>query len=158
MGGPIEHAMAGKTYDPRYRDSIVHLIGVLRSADYEVISSLEEGYLDGCPVLIPPNVAAMRDFEAVAGCDAYLCIWPIGELGIPYRSDGTCIELGWASGAHKPCFIIRDLNAKVSDLIKGLGSVTKVIHLAFDECINSPTLLLDSLKGAGVTTYDTERI
>ena len=62
-------------------------------------------------------------------CDVYIALLHQSYTGTFIRSDGTCIEIGWASAMKKPIILIGNniLCDKNSHLIRGLIAITQVV-------------------------------
>jgi nucleoside 2-deoxyribosyltransferase len=75
--------------------------------------------------ILPPEKCTKLDFEEIKKADII-----IAYPGNP-PSGGVHIELGWASALQKKIIVIQKENENYSPLVKGLGSITKVITLRF---------------------------
>lgn len=64
-----------------------------------------------------------RDFAWMNEADVFSCVFPSGSGGHSVRTDGTCVELGWASALGKPIILITARDDKHSHLVKGLFSI-----------------------------------
>ncbi len=146
VGGPFHHAVSDSgIFDPLVGALIVKITTSLEKAGFTILSShLAEEFgqiaLDGAAEEI-----VRRDFEWMQSCGAYVCLLPNHEDGKSYRSDGCCIELGWASALKKPTILVRDMNTSFTDLIVGLGALGAVEHLPMQEVANDPNLLIEAL-------------
>jgi len=153
VGGPFHHAVSDSgIFDPLVGALIGKIVSALEKAGFTILSShLAEEFgqiaLDGGEEEI-----VRRDFGWMQSCGAYVCLLPNHEDGKSYRSDGCCIELGWASALKKPTILVRDMNTSFTDLIVGLGAFASVKHLPMKEVANDPNLLIEALHfllGAG---------
>lgn len=145
LGGPIMQALSGNGYDSRLRSVIEATINMLETRGYRVRSALSEGYLDYGICLseagTTPRQQAWRDHEGVVGSACYIALWPSNDR-TPLRSDGMCVEIGWATQAGVPCILIRDMAARHSDIILGLDAIGSVTHLDYSEFLKDNTKLL----------------
>jgi hypothetical protein len=145
------HAIEQSGFNSHLKETIISTLQLLKEADFDVDSALTEGYLDddkvhGLEAGIAPVDAAAGDYEGVLEADVYVCLWPSGADGRPFRSDGMCIELGWATASKIPCILVRDVSVKHSDIVVGLEAVGAVEHIDFPRFRQSPTVLLDVIE------------
>ncbi|MCP2257421.1 hypothetical protein LX15_001106 [Streptoalloteichus tenebrarius] len=69
---------------------------------------------------LPPDQCVPSDLRGVIACDA-VCAY----AGDPV-SAGVAVELGWASVLRKPIVLAVDTGARLTPMLQGLGSVTRV--------------------------------
>jgi nucleoside 2-deoxyribosyltransferase len=64
-------------------------------------------------------------------CDVFIALLPKSSDGKLARSDGTHVELGWASALGKPIILVvdSDVEGETSHLVKGLGAVAHVTRV-----------------------------
>lgn len=146
LGGPIMHALSEHGYKSEWRSVIESTIDLLKTQGYLVRSALTEGYLDHGMSLEAGGSSeqAVRDYKGVIEASCYVALWP-SEDGAPTRSDGMCIEIGWATQAGVPCVLIRDMAARHSDMILGLNAISSVQHLDYFEFFLDRSKLLPLL-------------
>lgn len=151
LGGPIMHAVAAGGYDVGLRSALESVFCMLAEQGFEVRSALSEGYLEHGYSLRDegpaPHCQAQRDHQGVVGAACYVALWPSAN-DAPLRSDGLCVELGWATQAGVPCVLVRDIAVRHSDLITGLGSVGRVEHLDYHAFLDDRSLLLAAMARA----------
>jgi nucleoside 2-deoxyribosyltransferase len=97
------------------------------------------------PQELTPEVIAKRDRAWMQHCDAAVIV-----LGTPsrscWRTDGTFIELGWASAFGRPVVLVGDLDAYPSALVRGVPSLLpNSLVLAPERLQERPALLIDAL-------------
>lgn len=170
VGGPIQYASRDEGFDLSLQKLIVSVIGILENAAFRVLSahlSEQFGAAEG-PFL--PQEVTRRDYNWMQECDLYIAILPVRN-SVPYRTDGTHIELGWAAALKRPVAIIgaSPLGEEYSHLVRGLGELTAVATLNEAEVEQSPPSLvrcvlelvgddsIANLAGAGGTIVDTAR-
>lgn len=109
VGGPFSAALSrdgGRvSFDPRLRMAFddVHL--ALSRAGAEVWSShVAEGY--GAQIV--EEAIVPRDNNWMRTCDIYVALLPISPAGVPYRTDGTYVEIGFALGIGKRIVLISE--------------------------------------------------
>jgi nucleoside 2-deoxyribosyltransferase len=150
LGGPIQYAISGRGFDGDLRQLISSLYDVLTGAGVEVLSAHVEERFGEIDLSEEALYVTKRDFEWMQRCDAYLCVLPPGEGGRPYRSDGTCIELGWASAMAKPVIMIWEPCLVHSHLIAGLSAIGNVRYMPIDEVKTDPSSVLSALLRSAV--------
>jgi nucleoside 2-deoxyribosyltransferase len=97
------------------------------------------------PRELTPEVIAKRDLGWMRDCDA--AVFVLGTPSQPcWRTDGTFIELGWATVLEKPVVLVGDLDAYPSDLVRGMPDVLRSpMILAPKHLQERPATLLDAL-------------
>lgn len=151
VGGPIQKAIEQMGYNNKLKNIVIETLQLLQKADFDIDSALTEGYLDDDKVhnmetSVAPSEAVMGDYEGVTQCDIYVCLWPNNTDRSPYRSDGMCIELGWATASSIPCVLVRDTKADHSDIVVGLGAIGVVEHLDILEFQKEPQTLIEAIE------------
>ncbi|HEY8987315.1 MAG TPA: nucleoside 2-deoxyribosyltransferase [Streptomyces sp.] len=98
-----------------------------------------------------PEQVSVRDFRWMKKCDVFVPVLPVQqEDGLLRRTDGTHIELGWATALGRPVVLItkQPVVESASHLLKGLHRVGFVQHIDFDEFTEKPSLLVDAVLTA----------
>jgi len=135
VGGPIQYAsQPGTFYGPLRRD-VMRAIEILRSRGFEVFSAHEaEAFGDRLSEFTAAQIAH-RDFSWMRAAHAYVAILPCDEQGSLMRTDGTHIEIGWASALDIPVLLLVDRAGRqqASLLLQGL------VHLADVEIVEFET-------------------
>ena len=83
-----------------------------------------------------PEAIADRDFAWMQDADIYVAIIPKDQFGRLYRSEGTMIEIGWASALKTPVLLAthRDmLDKRGSQLLRGLAAISRFSVLDLDD-------------------------
>lgn len=145
LGGPIQYALSKNEFDHNLKKLILSVYSILRSANIEVLSAHKVEEFGLVDTLNQFEKITIRDFTWMNDCDAYICLIPKDPTGSPYRSDGTCIELGWASALKVPTIIIRSMDCTYSHLIEGLHSISTITYLPIDQATDK-NILLSSLE------------
>ncbi len=146
IGGPFHHAiLSSGVFDPELEALIVNIIESVESAGFTVLSSHRAEDFGRVALEGPPEDVAHRDFGWMQECSAYVCLLPNFEEGNPYRSDGCCIELGWASVLKRPTILVRDMRTSFTDLLLGLGALGPVRHLPVQDVAHDATLVVATL-------------
>ena len=86
-----------------------------------------------------------RDFDWMRCCAVFVAYLPTRQ-GALFRTDGTCVELGWASALKKPIILVRDSDTVASHLIEGLGAVTETRCLPAVSVLADPALLIQAIR------------
>jgi nucleoside 2-deoxyribosyltransferase len=144
LGGPIQHAMEEPNkFCHQTEAAISSAIGHLRAAGFTVLSAhaFEEfGRLD---MDGKSREVTKRDFQWMHECDVFVALFPPSnrENGL-FRSDGMCVELGWASALAKSVILVRPSEAKCSHLMNGLDALTQVMVLDYEHTMEHPENLV----------------
>lgn len=149
VGGPIKSGFRDGTFDQDLRARIVALLDAIRRAGGEVLSAHEaEGF-----AVLPPgmdhNVVA-RDFEWMAACDVYVCLFPLDAGGGAYPSIGSGVEIGWATQLNKPVIVLVELAKlnRYSPFLHQLPYVFDVRLLDITAAIGDPARFMKSVADA----------
>lgn len=146
VGGPIQYGLREDSiFDPALKTLISSLLRELKRIGFEVLSAHQVENFGEVDVSGQTDAIVRRDYEWMLSCDAYVCILPEASDAQPYRSDGTCIELGWASALNKPILILFSSTATYSHLFTGLGTITNASYLAMEQILQDPSLIEDTL-------------
>lgn len=138
--GPLTEALNGQELDKGLRGFLELVHETLERVGMKVFSAhRDEGWGEDEP---PPEIVAKRDSAWMRDCDASVMI-----LGTPsrptWRTDGTFVELGWATALEKPVVVVGDLGAYRSALVRGLPSALGGIRtLPPDEVQACPEVLV----------------
>jgi nucleoside 2-deoxyribosyltransferase len=148
LGGPIQHALHSTGYRPDLRETIQRTIAHLSDAGFRVFSAhAVERFGDVDMTGLSAEVAS-RDIEWMRDCDVFACFLPPdpAAAGWSLRTDGTCVELGWASALGRPIVIMRDAAIEYSHLIAGLHAVTPVRYLDVAVVALEPASLVTAIR------------
>lgn len=148
LGGPIQFALRGSCgFDPHLKKAIEVIGHAVEGAGYELFSAhFAERFAQLDATTASPESITLRDFRWMLQCDLYLALLPLNRRRIPYRSDGTCIELGWASALSKPIVCLLGNAFKYSHLIRGLSGITNYSILDFDLIFSSPNSIVSVIR------------
>lgn len=146
IGGPIQYAFnSNGSFDECLKNQICSLINEFERFGYKILSAHRVERFSEQNVTDQTDIITRRDYEWMLNCHAYVCLLPADKEGQPYRSDGTCIELGWASALKKPILIICSSKAQYSHLFKGLGTIANVKYLSIEQIIGNLFLAAEAL-------------
>jgi len=150
LGGPIQHAIdRDGVFDGRFKNLILCLVEILEEAGYRVFSAhLVEDFGDLTPAENSADIVT-RDHGWMQRCDVYVAVFPRngGEF---IRSDGTHVEIGWASALGKPIVLVGDgiPSKENSHLVRGLGAITRVQFVPIKDVEGDPRSLLTAIQNA----------
>lgn len=147
VGGPIQYAFQNSgRFDPYLRQAIELFISVLLDEGFQLFSAHFEEHFGEVDFTNQSKFITVRDFNWMKQCDIYMSILPSDKTRKPYRSDGTCIELGWASALKKNIIMLLDEGIQYSHLIHGLSIVTTCSILDFKTALSSPHEVIQLIK------------
>lgn len=119
---------------------------MLEDNGYEVFSAHRDEEFGLERGKFSPQEIAMRDFDWMNRCACFLAILPISNEGI-LRTDGTHIELGWASALGKPIILVAPLPLPEScgQLLRGMAAIASITFINIREFQTQPDVLLEAL-------------
>lgn len=133
VGGPLQ--FLGSHENSRHiieehRGVIKHL----RDAGRTVVSAHEEEDYGVSSHMFDPESVTARDFEWTHNCSIYIAFLPVDDDRVPYRTDGTHVEIGWATAMGKRVILMLDDSPSVpySHLVYGLGKTghARIVSIA----------------------------
>lgn len=134
VGGPIQYVFNNQgLFNAELRDLIELLLNSLEKAGYKILSAHryeDYGNLDVSDMQVE---VCSRDFNWMNECNCFIAVLPVDIEGKPIRTDGTCVELGWASSLGKKIIIIHSSKATYSHLVSGLSGIADVQFIDFEE-------------------------
>ncbi|MFI6347331.1 nucleoside 2-deoxyribosyltransferase [Streptomyces sp. NPDC050560] len=146
VGGPIQYAIEeGSFYSPLHR-TLHGIIGALQEAGGTVFSAhVAEKFGIDTPLFSPQQVS-VRDFGWMRRCDVFVPVLPVRD-GDLLRTDGTHVEMGWASALGKPIALVtrQPLASGASHLLRGLPEIADVSLFDDIEVAEDPGPLLTSI-------------
>ncbi|MFF5126128.1 hypothetical protein ACFY41_04220 [Streptomyces syringium] len=151
VGGPIQHAIHQDGFHEPLRHAIHDVIETVTAVNGTVFSAhVAEKFGVDTPLFSPDQVS-VRDFGWMRRCDVFVPVLPVGADGDLMRTDGTHIELGWASALSKPIVVVTPtpMAANASHLLRGLPSVADVSVFDLTEAREDPAGLLLLLSKVG---------
>lgn len=157
LGGPFQHVIGtGKECESVFRRRFEEIYRIL-SQEFTICSAHHaEEYGKVTPQLSPEQIVT-RDHGWMMICDLYVAVIPSDEGGNPLRSDGTCIEIGWASALRKPIVLLADvipLTPTNSSMVRGLHSVANVHTYEIQFALGEPVSFLQRLKAIIANSHD----
>lgn len=147
VGGPIIHAISQGKYDAPLQILITSILSALEDGGYKVFSAhraedfgLDSKKVNSCEIVV-------RDFDWMNRCDAFVAILPVGRDGA-FRTDGTHVELGWASALGKSIVAVAPLPLPESygHMLHGLGTFLRVAFVDIREVEKCPAVLREVLE------------
>ena len=144
VGGPIQYAIHAKGFDPTLRTIVIQILDCFEGKGFQVLSAHRYerfGEVDTSGMHLE---VARRDYDWMAACDVFVAVLPDDADGRPMRTDGTCVELGWASGMGRSIVVVRNLEQEHSHLVKGIGVVANCIELDIRSVVANPATVVEA--------------
>ncbi|CAH2935606.1 MAG: hypothetical protein CPSOU_6692 [uncultured Paraburkholderia sp.] len=140
IGGPIQHALRGDALINKVQDPIISAIDAVTDAGGNVFSAHVAEAFGKQTAYFTPDEVSVRDFRWMNKCDVFVPVLPIQANGALVRTDGTHVELGWASALRRPIVLVtaHPFTEDASHLLKGLPRVGQVTVLGIDEFLKDP--------------------
>ncbi|MEU2872229.1 hypothetical protein ABZ769_23970 [Streptomyces olivoreticuli] len=156
IGGPIQHALVPGGMAAPIRDSVRQTIDRVRRAGGTVLSAHVAERFGADTASFTPEQVSVRDYGWMRECDVFVPVLPVLN-GTLLRTDGTHIELGWASALGRPIVGITDqpFPESASHLLKGLSEIAEATFLSAEEVALDPGRLVDTVLGALARTRTT---
>ncbi|MFF4806216.1 nucleoside 2-deoxyribosyltransferase [Streptomyces sp. NPDC001351] len=150
VGGPIQHAILENGFVDHLQDAITTAIGTVRDNGANAFSAHLVEKFGAETASFTPEQVSVRDFRWMKKCDVFVPVLPVLEDGTLRRTDGTHVELGWATALGRPIVLItkQPFVDSASHLLKGLHRVGLVQTIDFDEFTEKPALLTDAVLAA----------
>ena len=147
VGGPIQHVKLHSDLCTSLRNLITSVLYELEGDGYQIFSAHRAEAFGLDTDKFSSHEIAMRDFQWMRSCESFVAILPTGRDGA-FRTDGTHIELGWASAMGKPIVAVVPLPLPESytHLLRGLGAVARVDFVDIREVQARPRILNRVLK------------
>jgi nucleoside 2-deoxyribosyltransferase len=148
VGGPIQHAVSPRgQLVPALHELLVKVITVIEEGGGEVLSAHVVERFGQISHQFGPEEVTARDYLWMTQCDAYLPILPSVTPGTLMRTDGTHIELGWASALGKPILVLTDIGEEPggSHLLRGLPAIATASFLDIDDVMRKPETVAEYL-------------
>lgn len=150
VGGPIHHAI-GNTgeFAVKFEAVLRAVHETLETRGYRLLSAHQYERFGELDVSTQSIAVCVRDFEWMKLCDAFVAVLPPATKengGTFLRTDGTCIELGWASTMQKPTVLVVDDIHKQSHLVRGLSGIAPARVLEYSAVTGKPALVVETLQ------------
>ncbi|CDG17310.1 nucleoside 2-deoxyribosyltransferase [Xenorhabdus doucetiae] len=149
IGGPIQHALRLRVLDNNLQVHIKSAICQLESLGTEVFSAHRTEQFGGTTHLYTPEEVSQRDRQWMEQCDIFVAILPVcPQQKQLIRTDGTHIELGWASALNRPIILVTEhpFNHSASHLLKGLSAIAQVHHISLNDFAHDPAILSHAIQ------------
>jgi hypothetical protein len=150
VGGPIQHAILENSFVGELQDAITTAIGTVTEHGGNIFSAHVVEKFGAETASFTPEQVSVRDFRWMKKCDVFVPVLPLMEDQTLRRTDGTHVELGWATALGRPIVMItkQPFVESASHLLKGLHRVGLVQVIDFEEFTEKPSLLIDAVLGA----------
>ncbi|MCQ8836410.1 nucleoside 2-deoxyribosyltransferase [Streptomyces malaysiensis] len=150
VGGPIQHAILPDGFVGQLRDAISTAIWHVEENGGNVFSAHVAEKFGVETASFTPDQVSVRDFRWMTKCDVFVPVLPVLPDGTLLRTDGTHVELGWASALGRPVVMItkQPFVESASHLLKGLHQVGDIQVIDFDEFSKDPQCLINRILAA----------
>ncbi|EQB99847.1 hypothetical protein [Photorhabdus temperata] len=155
IGGPIQSAIYDGGFHEELRMTIQLAVKTVKALNGNVLSAhLTEKFGIDTPNYTPEMVSK-RDFQWMQQCDFFMPILPVHCGEELLRTDGTHIELGWASALKRPVLLITQLPIVRggSHLLKGLEHVCNLSKLDIHDFRNNPWQIGEIFRNFQLNSY-----
>lgn len=155
VGGPIQHAIRPDGFAAPLRSMISLALEVLGDHGANLFSAHTVEEFGAGTASFTPEQVSVRDFRWMSKCDVFIPVLPVDDHGELMRTDGTHVELGWATALGRPIVLItrQPIVESASHLLKGLHEVGDVQLLDVDRFAESPLLLVDCVRRATASQW-----
>lgn len=147
IGGPIQFLTEDTSLLPTMKVLIESLIHEMKARGLTVYNAHLVEQFGTTTHQWNPQSIAQRDLEWMQQCDVFIALFPQCEGGGVVRTDGTHVELGWASALKKPIILVVDrMNfGQCSLLVQGLNAVASLHTISFKEVLENPSQLVETI-------------
>ncbi|MFF9118720.1 nucleoside 2-deoxyribosyltransferase [Streptomyces massasporeus] len=147
IGGPIQHAILENGFVGHLQDAITMAIHTVTENGASVFSAHAVEKFGAETASFTPEQVSVRDFRWMKKCDVFVPVLPVMEDQTLRRTDGTHVELGWATALGRPIVLItkQPFVESASHLLKGLHRVAPVQAIDFDAFTEKPSLLIGAV-------------
>ncbi len=147
VGGPIQHASSQRGVFTALRELITAILAELDDHGYQIFSAHRTEAFGLETAKFSSNEITTRDFQWMKDCEIFVAILPTYHKGA-FRTDGTHMELGWASAMGKPIIAVVPLPLPESytHLLRGLGAVARVDFVDIHAVQERPWILRTLLE------------
>jgi nucleoside 2-deoxyribosyltransferase len=146
VGGPIVHAISQHGYDAQLQALVMSILASLEEGGYEVFSA-HRAEVFGCnSEKFCSREIVVRDFDWMSRCESFVAILPPARGGV-LRTDGTHVELGWASALGKQIIAVAPLPLpeNYGHMLRGLDMIARVNFVDIYEVQKRPAILREML-------------
>jgi hypothetical protein len=143
VGGPIQHAIMSHGFKSDVQHLIETSISTLTADGHTILSAHVAERFGKLTETFTPKSIWQRDRQWMGECDLFVAVLPSDGTGALLRTDGTFIELGWASALKKPIIVMTERFDSIiaSDLFRGIISNGVAKHIDLAEFAQRPSLL-----------------
>lgn len=149
VGGPIQHAIEDDGFYSPLQHALHGIIDAVKDVGGTVFSAHVAEKFGADTPLFSPRQVSVRDFDWMHRCDVFVPVLPVCEDTL-LRTDGTHVELGWASALRKPIMLVtqQPMVSSASHLLRGLPAIADVSLFDVAAVAESPAELLVSVDRA----------
>ncbi|WP_300461633.1 nucleoside 2-deoxyribosyltransferase [Desulfobacula sp.] len=147
LGGPITHLAKKGSPNNQYKNIFFEVFSELSKHAHVKSAHIEEDFGN---IIYTPTEIAQRDLNWIDKAHILLFIFPMCfETGMPLRTDGTFIELGYAATKLKPTAVFMADTHNHSLLTQGLLQQKPWIHskqITLEAILETAYKMLDELS------------
>ncbi len=141
VGGPITEAINKEVFDEKLKLLFKNITSKIKEEGFVCFSAHEaENYGVNIPT---SELIVKRDLKHLSESDFNLFLFPNISENVPFRTDGSFIELGYSLKFNHPtviCTESKDLKGH-SPMLKGLNAVANNVRfITINDLINSENL------------------
>ncbi|XVS68086.1 nucleoside 2-deoxyribosyltransferase [Actinosynnema sp. CA-299493] len=150
VGGPIQHALSPGGFTSDLEKTLTLVMETLRDYGANIYSAHTVEHFGDRTAHYTPEQVAARDLRWMSKCDVFIPVLPVAEDGVLMRTDGTHVELGWATALGRPIVLLtrQPIVESASHLLKGLHRVGDVQLLDVERFTRTPFLLVEHVLRA----------
>ncbi len=149
VGGPIQFMSGDPVLLSTMKEAVGSLIQALQVEGIQVHNAHLVEHFGATSDEWHPCSISERDLGWMRDCDAFVALLPPDGHGNLARTDGTHVELGWASALGKPIVLVVDssLVPQCSQLVQGLSAIAAVQWFDFADAVRDPSALVRLVRG-----------
>ncbi|MBP2471907.1 nucleoside 2-deoxyribosyltransferase [Crossiella equi] len=148
VGGPIQHAIGPRAFHEPLRHTLQTVLAAVTAAGAEVFSAHVREEFGATTAQFTPEQVTVRDLDWMRRCDVFVPVLPVLADGTLLRTDGTHVELGWASALGRPIVLVTTPSPTASHLLRGLHTVAAVSTVDITVVDADPAVLLELIEAA----------
>jgi Nucleoside 2-deoxyribosyltransferase len=152
IGGPLQHAIELTGFHSGLRNLISAAVGEIERSGGNVFSAHRIERFGADTAIFTPEQVSVRDMRWMRKCDVFVAVLPTMPDETLLRTDGTYVELGWATALGRPIVVItkQPFVDSASHLLKGLHCVSSVQAIDVAEFHADPSTLIACILHAAI--------
>lgn len=147
VGGPIQYAFdRDGSFNAYLKSQILAALAAFETAGFETFSAHRTESFGEMDTASLQKEVCKRDYLWMQACDCFVAVLPAGPDGTPVRTEGTAVELGWASAFGKKIVILQTPGCAYSHLVAGLPAVADATYLDINAVSQNPNTLIQTVS------------